>query len=110
MLEKAEDARPLPQALALRPRRAPAPGLCHHRRHRCRQPRRGPAGTLATLLDALAPGGHLGFSYNDATLADPAYMAALDAAQASADLIHDAYGPHLPAKDMGSRVYVLRKH
>jgi predicted TPR repeat methyltransferase len=69
-----------------------------------------PASTLATLLDALAPGGHFGFSYNDATLADPAYMAALDTAQASADLIHDAYGPHLPAKDMGSRVYVLRKH
>jgi hypothetical protein len=69
-----------------------------------------PAGTLATLLDALAPGGHLGFSYNDATLADAAYMDALAAAQARADLlIHDAYGPHLPAKDMGSRVYVLRK-
>jgi hypothetical protein len=69
-----------------------------------------PAGTLATLLDALAPGGHLGFSYNDATLADPAYMEALEAAQARAELLHDAYGPHLPAKDMGSRVYVLRKH
>jgi hypothetical protein len=37
-----------------------------------------PASTLATLLDALAPGGHFGFSYNDATLADPAYMEALD--------------------------------
>jgi predicted TPR repeat methyltransferase len=68
-----------------------------------------PAGTLATLLDALAPGGHLGFSYNDATLADAAYMDALAAAQARADLLHDAYGPHLPGKDMGSRVYVLRK-
>jgi hypothetical protein len=36
-------------------------------------------------------------------------MDALAAAQARADLLHDAYGPHLPAKDMGSRVYVLRK-
>ncbi len=68
-----------------------------------------PASTLATLLDALAPGGHLGVSYNDATLADAAYMDALEAAQTRADLLHDAYGPHLPAKDMGSRVYVLRK-
>jgi predicted TPR repeat methyltransferase len=69
-----------------------------------------PAGTLATLLDALAPGGHLGFSYNDATLADPGYVHALDAALARAELIHEAYGPHLQSKDMGSRVYVLRKH
>jgi len=68
-----------------------------------------PAGTLATLVGALSPGGLLGFSYNDATLADAGYMAALEAAQADADLIHDAYGPHLPAKDMGCRVYVLRK-
>jgi predicted TPR repeat methyltransferase len=68
-----------------------------------------PASTLATLLGALAPGGLLGFSYNDATLADAGYMAALEAAQSDADRIHDAYGPHLPARDMGSRVYVLRK-
>jgi hypothetical protein len=39
------------------------------------------------------PAAILGFSYNDATLADPAYMEALDAAQARADLLHDAYGP-----------------
>jgi predicted TPR repeat methyltransferase len=69
-----------------------------------------PAGTLSVLLDALVSGGLLGVSYNDATLADPDYMAALDAAQSRAELIHDAYGPHLPAKDMGSRVYVLRRH
>jgi predicted TPR repeat methyltransferase len=69
-----------------------------------------PASTLATLLDALAPGGLLGVSYNDATLADPAYMEALDDAQGRRSDLHDAYGPHLPAKDMGSRVYVLRKH
>lgn len=68
-----------------------------------------PPGTLATLLDALPSGGHLGFSFNDATLADAAYMDALEATRADADLVHDAYGPHLPAKDMGSRVYVLRK-
>jgi len=69
-----------------------------------------PASTLATLLNALPSGGHLGFSYNDATLADASYMSALEAAQANADLVHDAYGPHLPAKDMGSHIYVLRKH
>ena len=69
-----------------------------------------PPETLETLLGALESGGLLGLSYNDATLADPDYMAALDTAQTRADLIHDAYGPHLPARDMGSRVYVLRKH
>jgi predicted TPR repeat methyltransferase len=68
-----------------------------------------PASTLGTLLDALAPGGHLGFSYNDATLADTAYMDALSEAQTRAALLQDSYGPHLHAKEMGSCVYVLRK-
>lgn len=68
-----------------------------------------PAGTLATLLGALAPGGLLALSYSDPTLDDADYIAALEAAKAEADLIHDTYGPHLPARDMRSRVYVLRK-
>lgn len=68
-----------------------------------------PPETLDTLLGALAPGGLLAFSYNDATLADPRYMQALEAASTSADLVSEAYGPHLAAKDMGSTVYVLRK-
>jgi SAM-dependent methyltransferase len=105
-----QDARLYRKLWVLGPWRRPAPGYATIAAIGVVSLGAAPAGTLATLLDALAPGGHLGFSYNDATLADPAYMAALDTAQASAELIHDAYGPHLPAKDMGSRVYVLRKH
>lgn len=68
-----------------------------------------PPETLDTLLGALAPGGLLALSYNDATLADARYMEALTASRAVADLLSEAYGPHLTAKDMGSTVYVLRK-
>ncbi len=68
-----------------------------------------PADTLPTLLDALPKDGLLGFSYNDATLADESYMDALAAAQDSATLIHEAYGDHLPGKDMKSSIYILRK-
>jgi len=68
-----------------------------------------PASTLAILLDRLSPGGLLAFSYNDATLADDGYMRALKAARSGADLLHEGYGPHLPAKDMGSTVYILRQ-
>jgi predicted TPR repeat methyltransferase len=68
-----------------------------------------PPETLDLLLDALAPGGLLALSYNDATLADARYMEALAAAAGKADLLSEDYGPHLTAKDMGSTVYVLRK-
>ncbi|WP_224815071.1 class I SAM-dependent methyltransferase [Hasllibacter sp. MH4015] len=68
-----------------------------------------PAETLHTLIAALPPGGLLGFSYNDATLADQTYMEALAKARNSADLIHDSYGDHLPGKDMKSSIYILRK-
>ncbi|MBF9058747.1 methyltransferase domain-containing protein [Rhodobacterales bacterium HKCCSP123] len=68
-----------------------------------------PPETLDRLLGALAAGGHLALSYNDATLADARYMAALAAASTRADLLSEAYGPHLTAKDMGSTVYVFRK-
>jgi hypothetical protein len=56
-----------------------------------------PASTLATLLGALAPGGLRGSATTITRSPMPAYMAALEAAQADADRIHDAYGPHLPA-------------
>jgi predicted TPR repeat methyltransferase len=68
-----------------------------------------PADTLHILLDALPAQGLLGFSYNDATLADPSYMEALAKAQQSATLVHEAYGDHLPGKNMKSSIYVLRK-
>lgn len=68
-----------------------------------------PADTLHTLLTTLPPGGLLGFSYNDATLADQSYMDALEKAQDGARLIHEAYGDHLPGKNMKSSIYILRK-
>lgn len=68
-----------------------------------------PADTLHTLLTALPPGGLLGFSYNDATLAEQSYMDALEKAQDEATLIHEAYGDHLPGKNMKSSIYILRK-
>lgn len=68
-----------------------------------------PADTLHLLLDALPPNGLLGFSFNDATLADASYMDALAKAQDAAALIHEAYGDHLPGKNMKSSIYILRK-
>lgn len=70
-----------------------------------------PPEMLALLLDALAPGGHLAFSFNDPTLADPAYVEALDALliDGLATLAFRAHGPHLSEKVTGSDVIVLRR-
>jgi predicted TPR repeat methyltransferase len=68
-----------------------------------------PPETLALLLDAVAPGGLVAFSYNDATLAEADYMVALDAAKARSETIHHSYGDHLPGKDMKSAIYILRR-
>ena len=72
-----------------------------------------PAETLAPLLDLLAPGGFLAFSYNDATLREASYMEALTAVQldGTAVLIAAQYGPHLPNQQgaQGSTVYLLRR-
>lgn len=70
-----------------------------------------PPSMLGILLDALAPDGLLAFSYNDPTLADATYMAALDDAIAngSALLEFRAHGPHLNTKVTGSDVIVLRR-
>ncbi|MEM6727279.1 MAG: methyltransferase domain-containing protein [Pseudomonadota bacterium] len=69
-----------------------------------------PPDMLGALLDALAPGGLLAFSYNDPTLADPAYVAALDKALSdAATLLFRAHGPHLSEKVTGSDVIVLQR-
>lgn len=69
-----------------------------------------PPDMLHILLDALAPGGLLAFSYNDPTLADPAYVAALDAAlEGAATLLFREHGPHLSEKVTGSDVIVLQR-
>ena len=70
-----------------------------------------PPETLFLVLEALAPGGLLAFSYNDATLPVAGYMDALAKVQSdgTASLIFDEYGDHLPGKNMKSRVYILEK-
>ena len=70
-----------------------------------------PPEMLRVLLDALAPGGLLAFSYNDPTLADATYTDALDTvlAEGIAELLQRAHGPHLSEKVTGSEVIVLRR-
>lgn len=70
-----------------------------------------PPDMLSVLLDALAPGGFLAFSFNDPTLQDAAYLAALDTvlADGRAEQVHRAHGPHLSEKVTGSDVIVLRR-
>jgi len=70
-----------------------------------------PPETLDLLVAAMAPGNLLGFSFNDATLADRSYTDRLDIACLAPDieLVFEEHGPHLPAKNMMSTVYVLKK-
>ncbi len=72
-----------------------------------------PAALLTPLLDRLGQGGLLVFSYNDATLIDPAYMQVICDLQVKghARVLAADYGPHLPQKEgaRGSTVYVLER-
>ena len=70
-----------------------------------------PPETLDMLIDALGPGGLLAFSYNEATLADRSYTDQLDISILAPDIemVYEENGPHLPAKNMSSTVYVLQK-
>lgn len=70
-----------------------------------------PASLLAETLDALAPGGHLVFSYNDHALEQPEFPRALDDALAShaAAQVFCERGPHFDALGTQSNVYVLRR-
>lgn len=70
-----------------------------------------PPETLDMLLDALPAGGLLALSFNDATLEAPDYTGKMAAVLASGDieLVYEEHGPHLPAKNMNSTVYVLKK-
>ncbi len=70
-----------------------------------------PPQTLRLILGALAPGGLLAFSYNDATVCEKPFMDVLGDVQddGSAVLIFDEYGDHLLEKGMKSHVYILEK-
>ncbi|MDA7424597.1 class I SAM-dependent DNA methyltransferase [Thalassococcus lentus] len=70
-----------------------------------------PLEVLDRILDALESGGLTVFSFNDHTLEDPGYQARVDALIASGRVqeLTREHGPHLPARDMNSTVYVLEK-
>lgn len=70
-----------------------------------------PPETLDLLVRALAPGNLLAFSFNDATLADRAYTDRLDIITLAPDIevVFEQDGPHLPARNMTSTVYVLQR-
>jgi predicted TPR repeat methyltransferase len=70
-----------------------------------------PPDTLAIVLSALGKGGLLAMSYNDPTLGDQKYTDALQAAISggSARINFEEYGPHLPQKNMNSRIYIIEK-
>lgn len=70
-----------------------------------------PPETLSLLLDHLNPGGLMVISFNDPTLADGSYDAALDQeiAAGRAEILSRAHGDHLPGKDMMSDVIVLKR-
>ena len=67
--------------------------------------------TLAPVVAKLRAGGLLALSFNDPTLEDDSYAAAL-AAEVSAghvEVIFREHGPHLEDVDMGSDVIILRR-
>lgn len=70
-----------------------------------------PPETLAPLVAKLDAGGLLALSFNDPTLADPAYTDALDAqlTRAQAEVIFREHGPHLDDVGMESDVIILRR-
>lgn len=69
-----------------------------------------PLDVLDTLASCLNTGGKLAFSFNDKTLADPAYSDRVRAhTQNGFDLIFEKRGTHLPGIDMKSTVYIVEK-
>jgi len=70
-----------------------------------------PPETLDLVLSKLARGGILALSFNDPTVADGSYDAALSRAvdAGTCDVAFRQNGPHLPGKDMGSDVLILRR-
>lgn len=75
----------------------------------------GPGAAPLTLFDTLAGllarGGFMTFSYNDRALEDPAYEARLNdyVDLGALRLLHRDHGPHLPARNINSMVYVVEK-
>jgi predicted TPR repeat methyltransferase len=70
-----------------------------------------PLSTLDRLLHALPAGGLLVFSFNDTALENPASIGCLNEWLdcSAARLLFAEHGDHLPARNMGSTVYVVEK-
>lgn len=71
----------------------------------------GPPELIAPLVDKLASGGLLAFSFNDPTLADDSYTKALEDVISSGcfEMVFRENGPHLDDVNMKSDVMVLRR-
>ncbi|MEM6616531.1 MAG: class I SAM-dependent methyltransferase [Pseudomonadota bacterium] len=69
-----------------------------------------PLSLLQAAFDYLSPGALCVFSFNDHTLEDPSYKDFVEDQEKSGHLsiLEDEHGLHLPGKDMGARVYVVR--
>lgn len=74
-------------------------------------PGAAPLDTFDTLVGLLNRGGLLTFSYNDHALKDRAYEARLNeyVDTATVRLLFRERGPHLPARNIHSTVYVIEK-
>ena len=70
-----------------------------------------PASILAPLLAKLSTGGLMAFSYNQPTLSDESYAAAIDAEVSAghAEVVFRENGPHLEDVEMSSDVIILRR-
>ena len=62
-------------------------------------------------ISKLTIGGLFVFSFNDHTLEDPSYEAAVnnEIENKHFEIVFKKYGPHLPGRDIKSNVYILRK-
>ncbi|MFT6696751.1 MAG: putative TPR repeat methyltransferase [Paracoccaceae bacterium] len=70
-----------------------------------------PVECFDSLMGCLAPDGLFVFSYNDHTLEDPAFEGRISnyVDSGAAELLFKEYGPHLPAREMNSNVYILKR-
>jgi predicted TPR repeat methyltransferase len=70
-----------------------------------------PPETLSLILDYLAPGGFIGLSFNDPTVAHGSYDAVLthEISRGRVELLFRENGLHLQEPPMGSDVLILRR-
>lgn len=84
-------------------RHAALVGVLHHTH--------APPEAISGALALLPAGGCVVFTLNDETLRFPEYTDYIEhlVSAGAVEIVSDEYGPHLPDRDVGARVYVLRK-